>query len=305
VTWWRGDAVTWWVVLASAGLAAIAAAGVLRPFGRARSVRLDRLADPLEDERSSLLRTLGDLEEERSAGVLSEQDYRTLRHETEVRAVSVLRALEAKGSVADSAEPFGERPEASPNGHEPAPRPRSRLLPAVIVAAIVVGIAVPLLAKAVGSRAPQQAITGDSNLGGGQGSSLAFFKKRVRDHPNDAAARLDLAERYVNAGLTGLAVAQFTAAIELDPQDVEANTGLALVLYGQGRAADGLVTVNRALAVDPTYPEALYAKGLILLDGLHHPRAAAVALRAYMAAAPFGAHRTQVEQLLASISPSS
>ena len=52
-------------------LAVVAAVGVLRPFVRSRRVAMERLADPLEDERLSLLRALKDLEgrsEERRVG---------------------------------------------------------------------------------------------------------------------------------------------------------------------------------------------------------------------------------------------
>ena len=68
---------TWIVFLASATLACVAAAGVLRPFSRSRSVMLEALTDPLEDERSSLFRTLKDLDEERATGQLPEETYRS------------------------------------------------------------------------------------------------------------------------------------------------------------------------------------------------------------------------------------
>ena len=56
--------------------------------------------------------------------------------------------------------------------------------------------------------------------------------------------------------------------------------------------------MNQALAVDPTYPEALYFKGVILFKGLDRPADAAEAFKAYLAAAPFGSHRAEVQQLL-------
>jgi len=46
--------------------------------------------------------------------------------------------------------------------------------------------------------------------------------------------------------------------------------------------------------VDPTYPEALYDEGIILLRGLNRPQDAAAAFHSYLAAAPFGAHRDEV-----------
>ena len=58
----------WFVLLAAAVLAGVAAGGILRPFGSGRMVVMERLADPLEDERAGLLRTLRELEDERARG---------------------------------------------------------------------------------------------------------------------------------------------------------------------------------------------------------------------------------------------
>ena len=71
------------VFLSSALLAAVAAAGVLRPWGSGRAAALERLTDPLEDERIGLLRALRDLEEERARGELADDAYVELRGETE------------------------------------------------------------------------------------------------------------------------------------------------------------------------------------------------------------------------------
>ena len=57
--------------------------------------------------------------------------------------------------------------------------------------------------------------------------------------------------------------------------------------------------MEQALRLDPTYPEALYYKGVILLRGLERPAEAAAAFRAYLEGVPFGARRAEVEELLA------
>ena len=299
---------TWELLVGSALLAAVAAAGVLRPFGRPGNLRLEPAADPLEEEKEGLLRSLRDLDEERAMGALRERDYLSLRRDTQLRTVAVLRALEARGVASDMDSSMKDLRRPSPNGSSgPHARAGARLRIASILAmlALTVAVVVPLLVHAEGPRGAGQAITGDST--GSAGPPLSFFEKRVREHPNDVAARLDLAARYRNEGLSGLAVAQYAATLRLDPRNVEAHTELGLILYGQGRAADGLHTVRQALSIDPSYPEALYAKGLILWEAMHRYSPAAAAFRAYLAAAPYGAHREQVQHLLAmerQISPS-
>ena len=141
--------------------------------------------------------------------------------------------------------------------------------------AVTAGVAV-LLVAAVGRRDAAQPISGDGSAIGLGTSSLSFFQERVRLHPEDVAARLD-------------------------PSNGEARTGMASVLFAQGHAAGALGEVRQALAVDPTYPEALYQEGVILLRGLHRPLDAATPLRAYLSAAPTGGHRVAVEGMLEEI----
>lgn len=297
---------TWLVLVASAALAGVAAAGILRPFGRSRQGTIEPLADPLQDERLSLLRALRDLDDERARGELTEQSYRILRSETEARAVAVLKALEARDGAGELATGISDlrsaRARASRNGNRPVTTesgltPRRRTLAAVVAAGVIVAVAVPLLAAAITNRAPGEPITG-ALPGQATESDLAFFQQRVAQHPNDVAARLDLAQRYLEGGDTRSAVEQYETALSLDPRNAEALATLGYVLFRSGEPDQGLSFVQQALRTDPSYPEALYFEGVILLDGLDRPGDAAAAFRAYLAAAPFGARRDEVQQLL-------
>jgi tetratricopeptide (TPR) repeat protein len=290
------------LLLASAAMAAVAAAGIMRPFSRGRGPAMEPLADPLEDERDLLLTNLTDLESEHATGSLADDEYRALRHETERRAVAVLRAIDARaGGTSEGLAML--RDAASPNGHHREGDHRRVSTRAAVLGGLAVAAVIALLlAAALGPRDSSQTVTGDAGIGGSSVTSLAYFKQRVQQHPQDVAARLDLAQRYRDAGMTGAAALQYTEALRLDPSNAEARTGMAYVLFDSGRSREALSEVNQALAVDATYPEALYEKGLILLRGLQRPAQAAEALNAYMAAAPDGAHRTAVEAMLDEIS---
>jgi cytochrome c-type biogenesis protein CcmI len=284
---WGDRTVTAVVLAAAVALVAVAAIGVLRPFGR--SLRQDPPADPLEEERAALLRSLRELEDDRATGVLSAQDYRVLRAETEVRTVAVLRALEARDGQGDLSADLRELRPAPPT---PTRSRIRRFVPAALVLAILATLAVPLLTDAVRDRTADQPISGGSD-------PLAFFEQRVRDHPDDLAARLDLAQRYLQTGDVERAVEQYLEALRIEPDNPEARATLGFVLHRAGSSEEGLAEVNRALELSPQYPEALYFKGLILLDGLDRPAEAAEVFRAYLEAAPFGARRAEVEELLA------
>lgn len=283
------------IVLVAMVLAAIAAAGVVWPFGRARSVAVERAGDPLEDERVLLLRAIRDLDEERAAGMLGDEDYRAMRREAEVRAVAVLRALEAREGDGDDAAPAGLRELRRPS-HRPFPRgSRSRTVGVVVLGVVLVAAVIPLLAGALGQRLPGEQITGQPAAAAG---SLQYYEQQVQAHPKDPALRMNLAQAYRQAGLIQQAAQQYVQALAFDPRNVQALTALGELLYQQGRTKPALRAVDRALAIDASYPEALFDRGLILTRGLHRAASGRTALRAYLAAAPFGAHRAEAERLL-------
>jgi cytochrome c-type biogenesis protein CcmH/NrfG len=272
-------------LVVAAGLALVAATGILHPFRRGRAASLEHPADPLDDERQSLLRALRDLDQERAIGLLTDSDHRSLRTETERRAVAVLRTIEARDGAGTLAADLAEiRTSASPEANGgPAPR-KFGALPALLVGVAVLGAVVPLLIGAIRSRSADQPISG-TNVAGQ--SPLHFYQDRVRQFPHDLAARLDLANAYLQTGDIANAVAQYLEALKVDPKNPEARATLGFLLYRSGHPQEGLDAVNQALVVMPDFPEALYFKGVILLDGLHRPGDAAVAFRAYLAAAPF------------------
>jgi tetratricopeptide (TPR) repeat protein len=285
-------------------LAAVAAWAVLGPYQRTRAWVPSRLADPLEDERGHALRHLRDLDEDRARGKLDEARYQLARADAEARAVAVLRALEAQERTGELAAGLREvraaRPRAQAQAPAPTPMRRRAVAAGVLAGAVLLAATVTMLRGAVGAREAGQPVTGAGTraVAGDDPSSLGFFQRRVREHPGDVAAHLDLGQRYLDAGQVKQATLEYVAALRLDPSNVEAHTNLGLLLFQAGLPAEGLRSVEQALAVDPRYPEALYAKGLIQLMGLRQPRAATAAFRAYLTAAPFGSHRAAVEQLL-------
>jgi cytochrome c-type biogenesis protein CcmH/NrfG len=296
-------------LLAAIGLTAIAAVAVLWPYQRGSAAGLQRLADPLEDERRRALGHLRDLDDDRAAGKLDEAGYRAARAGAEAGAVAVLRALEAREGTGELAAGLRElrrpaRPGAGsrPRGPVPGRRWPRRSLAALTAVAVVVGAAA-LLQGAVGNRGDGQATGGQAAQGTAGPVSpgaapLEALERQVREHPGDVAAHLSLAEGYLDADRVREATLEYLRALKLDPGNVEAKTRLGLLLFRSGLPEPGLRSVEQALDADPRYPEALYAKGLILFMGLRQPKAAVPSLRAYLRAAPYGAHRDLVEQLL-------
>src|SRR5688500_13648418 len=161
----------------SAGLAAVAVAGVLFPVRRPR---------PIPDaEDSAALEAIRELDEQLRAGALGSEEHAALRTEAERRAVAVLRARD------DQALRLPRRPTT------PEDRNRVRRVVPLVAGGIIAAVVGAVLATYLRDRSPDQPISGAEVA---TSTAIEVFEQRVRDHPDDLAARLDLADRYLAAG---------------------------------------------------------------------------------------------------------
>ncbi len=283
------------ISFAVAGLALVAGVGVIAGFLREAPAPIEPLADPLDDRREALLRSLADLEEAHASGALDEAGYRRLREQTVGRMARVLRALDRRDAgLPGSASAVALEDAPAGGGRTSAAEPR-RVPPwavAVLIGGTVLAVVVASLAR---DAEPQlQASTPQAS-----DDPLGFFERRVKEHPDDLAARLDLAHRYLDAGMIEDALSEYAVALELDPDDAEALAHVGIILYQNGRPEEALRSVDRALSTDPRYPEGLFIRGVILLRGLDRPEDAISAFETYLDAAPFGVERQTAKDLIA------
>ena len=205
--------------------------------------------DELAEERDFLLRSLRDLEAERSAGDVDDHDYAVLAEGYTARAAAVLRALDGRRAAADSGD------ETVPAVSPPL---RSRLRPrTVIVAAVVVVFAVAagiLVARNAGQRLPGQTVSGSTP--GSQVPQL-LAKAAADVQANDILGALKT----------------FQQVLAIDPRNVEALAGQGWLVAITGNTAHdrslldrGLASIRSAEQIDPSYPSAHFFAGSILLD---------------------------------------
>lgn len=285
------------VTFAVLGLVTLAAAGVLAGYLREAPEPLEPLADPLEDRREALLRSLADLEEARATGALEAAEHERLQEETEARLARVVDAIERRAARhAPTGDDGSDAPTADVRtAVAAAAAPEPRRIPPWAVGVLLTGTVLAVVVASLVRDAEPQRAAATAPAGDG----LAFFEQRVERHPDDLAARLDLAHRYLDAGRIEEALEHYGVALELDPDDAEANAHVGMILYLAERPKEALAAVDRALATDPDYPEALFFRGVILLRGLDRPQEAIDALERYLAAAPFGAERGTAQELIA------
>jgi cytochrome c-type biogenesis protein CcmH/NrfG len=229
---------------------------------------LDR--DALEAERDFLLRSLDDLERERSEGNIDRGTYLELHDDYTARAAAVIRSLAAGADLT-----------------APEPRSGSTLTRALTVAAIVVFalVAAVLLSRAVGQRRPGQTITGNAQVpagstttGGDPGRRLAAAAEQ---QPKSYAARIAYARYLLRNNDFSDAVREFGAAARLDPSQPEPPTyaGWAGALVSQQvdvtetrqtLLSASLERIEEVIKDHPKYPDAYALKGVIVFKFEHN-----------------------------------
>ncbi len=147
------------------------------------SLPLDR--EELEAERDHLMRSLDDLELERSSGGIDEESYRELHDDYTARAAIVLRALR-------------DGVDARPVPAETSSRRRTIVVAAVALFALLAGVS---LASALGARLPGQTGSGNSqqtattaDVSTGAKSKVEQLQAQVAAKPQDYELRAELAD---------------------------------------------------------------------------------------------------------------
>jgi hypothetical protein len=241
--------------------------------------------DALADERDFLLRSLDDLEAELLAGNIDPDTYRVLHDDYTARASAVIQSIEA-----------GDVPAASDGSRVP-PLMRVLTVGAIVVFAVLAAF---LLAHTVGQRRPGQEITGSVGARGTPttvpiATEVASAKAAAAAAPKSYDARI----RYARALMTVApvdAIQEFVVARQLDPTQPEpyAYAGWLTAVVSRNAPADkqsellsaALSSLNSAIKVDPTYPDAYVFKGLLLTRLENKQCQGATAFQQFLVTAP-------------------
>ena len=204
--------------------------------------------DPDAEELEFLERSLDDLDAERSAGDISEGDYRSLSTLYAERVAAVRRRGAAGGF--DSG-----RPGAGPTGR--APRNWRRVVAVLVIVAMVgTGLGVGL-ASALGSRSSLDTATGDIR----QSSRGQLFE----------------AQEHMAAGRFAEAEQIYAAVVAAQPSSAEALAWWGWLDFLRGDLESAAERLETAVAADPRYPDARVF-GAVVAIRLDRLEAAAVHL---------------------------
>lgn len=195
----------------------------------------------LEEQRDFLLASLRDLERERGAGDVDDDDYEALRSSYTARAADIIRRLDSdNGMVSVSEEPVGSKRRLS-----------RRLVGALVVVAFGVGLGV-FVARQSGQRLP-----GETASGG------------IADSTANKLAQA----RQLNFSDPITAINIYSEVLKVDPDNVEALTYRSWLLALTARDAEqsvrdvavqtAIVGLGRATLLDDSYPDAHCFLGIV------------------------------------------
>jgi tetratricopeptide (TPR) repeat protein len=277
------------------------------PSGDAAPIeRADRTR--LENERDFLLRSLDDLEREREKGAIDDQSYERLHDDYTARAAAVIRSLR---------DGIDERSVAPPTST------RRRVLTVVGIVAFLLAVGGAAIYFATtrgegGTSSGNSATAQQNGNGGGGRVTVEERRKRLEDavaqDPDDLASRLLLA-RYLEAdGDLAGALAQYDEVLARNPQSAEAEAQAGRIVYLTAQAAvesnpgevEGLVRrslerLDRAVEIDPEFPDARYFRAIVLANEYGDFVRAQADLQRYLVLAPEGQFADQVRELLAQV----
>lgn len=262
---------------------------------------LDRAS--LEAERDFLLRSLDDLEAERAAGGIDDESYRALHDDYTARAAAVVRALR-------------DGVDARPRSQPSSGGRRLLVIGGVVVFALVLGVG---LAAALGARLPGQTASGNSgpdvvaSTSPGPSERRQALEAAVEADPSDTTSRVLLARLVEADGDLAGALELYDEVIALDPGSAEAHAQSGRILYltaTSGAAPDADVArlvedsrarLDRAVELDPEYPDARYFRAIVLAYEYGEFQAAQNDLQRYLVAAPNGLFVDDARKLLADV----
>jgi cytochrome c-type biogenesis protein CcmH/NrfG len=242
----------------------------------------DDAKEALEAERSFLLRSLDDLDRERAAGNIDDATYARLHADYTARAAAVLRRLRDGDDVH---EPVAPAPKVSA-------RRRWLTYGAIGVFAITAAV---LLAQSVHQRTPGGSVTGnDPNA-----TSIGTLKKNADNNPGDYNAHLLYARALLGNDLSD-AVKQYDAAARIDPKQPEplvygawiralAAAQVADATTQKALVDDAMTRFNRAIQLNPRYPDSYVFRALTYERVLNDPKKAIPDFESYLKYAPANA----------------
>jgi cytochrome c-type biogenesis protein CcmH/NrfG len=226
------------------------------PKGQSLETEPEEETGDLRLRREKLYETIREIELEREAGSLSQEEYEKTRAAYEMQAARLLQEEERHGKP----RPEPSRKPAPTKAGATAPQPVSHRLGLMIPAALILLVGVGIgffLGRSLTSREEGMGVTGSVPRG-----------ERVLGTPTS----LEEANAAFNQGDFGRALAGYRRILDSDPQNLEALTQIGVLLARGEHHDEAIKTFDMVLDIQSNYPHALFEKGLVYFQAKGQPR---------------------------------
>lgn len=267
----------------------------------------------LNEQKRAVFRALRELEFEHGAGHLSDADHAELRARYEAEAAAVLTELDRLGP---QREPTERAETAAPARASAWRHPLVTAAAAVALVTFGIAIGVGIVrytspdsnagTPMPGSRpladlsgAPSAQSEGNADVPAGNADVPAPSAPPRPISPEVMKRMLEAARAALFEGNYKAALAAYEAVLKRDPKNVDAMTHLGLIAAMAGHTDVGMDTIDRALALDPSYGPALLYRGQILYDAKKDVGGAIKSWEKFVAVTPPGEDRDRVARMIA------
>jgi cytochrome c-type biogenesis protein CcmH len=222
--------------------------------------RAQDLAD-LQVERETIVRSLQELEMERSQGRMEEADYERLKATDERRLLHVLDQLE----IMKKDVPYE-------TGQPQVAVPKQKNWLPVVASGMVVLFASVGIYSAIQFKAAQKLMAIESQMGGGPNpmEMVAKLEKRLKENPDDLQGQIMAGRSYQALNRIPEAKKAWEKVLELDPKQHEAHYNLGVIQIETRQIDDpeifkqALAHFDIVLADLPNQPAVNWYRGLAL-----------------------------------------
>jgi len=127
-------------------------------------------------------------------------------------------------------------------------------------------------------------------------TELAALEQMSRESPQNPDYRTRIGNIYYDMGEYGKAATAYEQSLALNPKDPGVQTDLATCLHYLGQHDKALELIDRVLSENANFEQALFNKGVILLEGKKDKQGAAAAWEALLGIRPDLPQRSQLEE---------
>jgi cytochrome c-type biogenesis protein CcmH/NrfG len=115
--------------------------------------------------------------------------------------------------------------------------------------------------EATGSPPPEKALSIDAE------NKLAVLEQMSAKDPENGAYPAQIANIYYDLGQYGKAADFYRKSLNIKPGDPNVETDLATCLHYMGQHEKALETLDKVLGYSPNFSQAIFNKGIVLIQG--------------------------------------